>query len=43
MMPQFFRLKADILCLEEVNGLEEEGKFRHLLALKLLIKSTSMS
>ena len=40
MRPQLLRLKADILCLQEVNGQEEKGKPRRLLALNRLIKDT---
>ena len=35
MRPQLFRLKADILCLQEVNGQEEPGQPRRLLVLAL--------
>ncbi|MDD2340817.1 MAG: hypothetical protein PHG79_11420 [Methanosarcina sp.] len=31
--PQLLRLNADILCLQEVNGQEEVGSPRRLLAL----------
>jgi len=40
MRPQLLRLKADILCLQEVNGQEEEGEPRRLLALKRLVEGT---
>jgi predicted extracellular nuclease len=40
MRPQLLRLKADILCLQEVNGQEEEGKPRRLLALNRLVEGT---
>jgi len=40
MRPQLIRLKADILCLQEVNGQEETGKPRRLLALERLLEST---
>jgi len=40
MRPQLLRLKADILCLQEVNGQETAGEPRRLLALKQLIEGT---
>jgi len=40
MRPQLLRLKADILCLQEVNGQEKKGQPRRLLALERLIKGT---
>jgi endonuclease/exonuclease/phosphatase family metal-dependent hydrolase len=40
MRPQLLRLKADILCLQEVNGQEVEGEPRSLLALEQLIEGT---
>jgi exonuclease III len=40
MRPQFNRLRADILCLQEVNGQEEEGHPRRLLALEKLLATT---
>jgi exonuclease III len=40
MRPQLLRLKADILCLQEVNGLETEGQPRRLLALERLVEGT---
>lgn len=40
MRPQLVRLDADILCLQEVNGQEEEGQPRRLLALDQLLTST---
>lgn len=40
MRPQLLRLKADILCLQEVNGQKEAGKTCRLLALKRLIEGT---
>ncbi len=40
MRPQLLRLKADILCLQEVNGQEEEGEPRRLLALERLVEGT---
>jgi endonuclease/exonuclease/phosphatase family metal-dependent hydrolase len=40
MRPQLLRLKADILCLQEVNGQEEVGMPRRLLALHRLIEGT---
>jgi len=41
MRPQLERLNADILCLQEVNGQEEEGQPRRLLALQQLLAGTS--
>ena len=38
--PQLERISADILCLQEVNGQEEEGRPRHLLALDALLRDT---
>ncbi len=38
MRPQLQRINADILCLQEVNGHEEVGKPRSLLALDALLK-----
>ncbi|WP_406661385.1 endonuclease/exonuclease/phosphatase family protein [Methanolobus sp. ZRKC3] len=38
--PQLYRLDADILCFQEVNGQEQEGHPRRLLALQELIKGT---
>lgn len=43
MRPQLLRLNADILCLQEVNGQEQVGQPRRLLALAKLIASTSYS
>ncbi|MGB0910546.1 MAG: endonuclease/exonuclease/phosphatase family protein [Nitrospirales bacterium] len=40
MRPQLARLKADILCFQEVNGQEESGQPRRLLALQELLKTT---
>ncbi|OEU47288.1 MAG: endonuclease [Desulfobacterales bacterium S3730MH5] len=40
MRPQLVRLNADILCLQEVNGQEETGQPRSLLALERLIDGT---
>ncbi len=37
MRPQLLRLNADILCLQEVNGQEESGPPRRLLALAQLL------
>lgn len=41
LRPQLLRLRADVLCLQEVNGQEREGKPRELLALEELVKGTS--
>lgn len=40
MRPQLVRLKADVLCLQEVNGQEEPGQPRRLLALERLLETT---
>ena len=40
MRPQLLRLKADILCLQEVNGQETAGEPRRLLALERLVEGT---
>jgi endonuclease/exonuclease/phosphatase family metal-dependent hydrolase len=40
MRPQLLRLKADILCLQEVNGQEVSGQPRRLLALEKLLRGT---
>lgn len=40
MRPQFIRLNADILCLQEVNGQEEKAQPRRLLALSELLQGT---
>jgi endonuclease/exonuclease/phosphatase family metal-dependent hydrolase len=40
MRPQLFRLQADILCLQEVNGQEDPGRPRRLLALERLLDGT---
>lgn len=40
MRPQLFRLNADILCLQEVNGQETPGQPRRLLALERLLADT---
>ncbi len=40
MRPQLLRLNADILCLQEVNGQEEEGFPRRLLALDAPLQET---
>lgn len=40
MRPQFLRLGADILCLQEVNGQESAGQPRRLLALDRLLSET---
>lgn len=38
MRPQLLRLNADILCLQEINGQEETGQPRRLLALDTLLQ-----
>jgi predicted extracellular nuclease len=40
MKPQLIRLRADILCLQEVNGQEQPEQPRQLLALEQLIAGT---
>jgi len=40
MRPQLVRLDADVLCLQEVNGQEEPGHPRRLLALERLLEGT---
>ena len=40
MRPQFIRLDADVLCLQEVNGQEEAGQPRRLLALQKPLTGT---
>lgn len=40
MRPQLLRLNADILCLQEVNGQEQPGQPRRLLALDRLLAGT---
>jgi exonuclease III len=40
MRPQLLRVNADILCLQEVNGQEEQGQPRRLLALNKLFEGT---
>ena len=42
MRPQLQRINADILCLQKVNGHEEVGKPRSLLALDALLKDINM-
>jgi len=39
MRPQLMRLRADVLCLQEING-QEEGGARRLSALEKLIEGT---
>jgi exonuclease III len=40
MRPQLRRLRADLLCLQEVNGQEQTGQPRRLLALDRLLEGT---
>jgi endonuclease/exonuclease/phosphatase family metal-dependent hydrolase len=40
LRPQLLRLRADVLCLQEIHGQETPGKPRDLLALKALIATT---
>ncbi len=43
LRPQLVRLRADILCLQEVNAQEPAGQPRQLYALKTLIQDTPYS
>ncbi len=43
MRPQLLRVNADILCLQEVNGQEQAGQPRQLLALDKLLATTPYS
>lgn len=40
MRPQLVRLRADVLCLQEVHGQEQAGQPRQLLALEELLAGT---
>lgn len=40
LRPQLLRLRADVLCLQEVNGQEEKNQPRRLLALRALLHGT---
>ena len=40
MRPQLMRLRADVLCLQEVNGQERDGRPRALAALDALLADT---
>ena len=40
LRPQLTRVNADVLCLQEVNGQEETGQPRRLLALQKLLEGT---
>lgn len=40
MRPQLMRLRADVICLQEVNGQESVGQPRRLLALDTLLQGT---
>ena len=40
LRPQLKRLRADILCFQEVNGQEQEGQPRDILALRELLQET---
>jgi endonuclease/exonuclease/phosphatase family metal-dependent hydrolase len=40
LRPQLLRLRADVLCLQEIHGQESPGQPRDLLALKALIATT---
>ena len=41
LRPQLRRLKADIICFQEIHGQETDGQPRDILALKELLKDTS--
>ncbi|CAM4138826.1 endonuclease/exonuclease/phosphatase family protein [Nocardia ninae] len=43
MRPQLDRLRADVLCLQEVNGQERPGQPRSLLALAELLQGTALA
>lgn len=43
MRPQLERVNADILCLQEVNGQEQPGQPRQLLALDQLVANTPLA
>lgn len=43
MRPQIKRLRADIVCFQEVNGQEREGQPRQLLALRELLQDTNLA
>lgn len=40
MRPQLLRLRADVLCFQEVNGQERPGEPRALLALRAMLQDT---
>lgn len=40
LRPQLFRLRADVVCLQEINGQEQTGQPRRLLALEKLCQDT---
>jgi hypothetical protein len=42
MRPQILRLRADIVCFQEVNGQERPGQRRALLALPRLLEGTNL-
>ncbi|MFM9911106.1 MAG: hypothetical protein ACKVOW_17325 [Chitinophagaceae bacterium] len=41
LRPQLIRLRADIICLQEIHGQETPGQPRDLLALKKLLLNTT--
>jgi hypothetical protein len=43
MRPQILRLRADIVCFQEVNGQERPNQPRSLLALTQLLTSTNLA
>jgi len=43
MRPQIVRLRADIVCFQEVNGQERAGQPRALLALQRLLEGTNLA
>ena len=42
MRPQIVRLRADIVCFQEVNGQERDGQPRSVLALEQLLQGTNL-
>jgi len=42
MRPQIVRLRADIVCFQEVHGQERPGQPRALLALPRLLEGTNL-
>jgi hypothetical protein len=42
MRPQIVRLRADIVCFQEVHGQDRPGQPRSLLALRRLLEGTNL-